>query len=241
MKAILRASKLVVEEGAVFAGHVTVGPDAVKATGQRAAERLGECIPFGNLAGTATGQSGLKSPELPIEDAIEDQWRFRCSRFRIPPPATNGLPLLACIAAKASRLPARRSTIVCKFCHKSLRLEDLPIKDYQARRSVETCGVVTVEKKGQIVADRVLCGGMVIRGKVKATIRSAGPVLVGPDAEIKGDVLRAVPGGRAWGDSGRPIRDWLSRDSAGQKQLTIICLRMRIRQFFSCLSNTRLK
>jgi cytoskeletal protein CcmA (bactofilin family) len=68
-------------------------------------------------------------------------------------------------------------------------MEDLPIKDYQARRSVETCGVVTVEKKGQIVAERVLCGGMVVRGKVKATIKSGGPVLVGPDAEIKGDVL----------------------------------------------------
>ena len=31
MKAIC-TSKLVVEEGAVFAGHVTVGPDAVKAS-----------------------------------------------------------------------------------------------------------------------------------------------------------------------------------------------------------------
>jgi len=88
-------------------------------------------------------------------------------------------------------LPVSRKalTVTCKFCHKSLRLEDLPIKDYQARRSVETCGVVTVEKKGQIVADRVLCGGMVIRGKVKATITSHGPILVGPDAEIKGDVM----------------------------------------------------
>jgi cytoskeletal protein CcmA (bactofilin family) len=79
-------------------------------------------------------------------------------------------------------------SVVCRFCHKSLRLEDLPIKDYQARRSVETCGVVTVEKKGQIVSDRVLCGGMVVRGKVKGTITARGPVLVGPEAEIKGDV-----------------------------------------------------
>ena len=30
----LRASKLVVEEGAAFSGHVSVGPDAVKNTGQ---------------------------------------------------------------------------------------------------------------------------------------------------------------------------------------------------------------
>jgi Polymer-forming cytoskeletal len=96
---------------------------------------------------------------------------------------------ITCLHCGQSQPASRKAlSIVCKFCHKSLRLEDLPIKDYQARRSVETCGVVTVEKKGQIVADRVLCGGMVIRGKVKGTITSRGPVLVGPDAEIKGDV-----------------------------------------------------
>jgi hypothetical protein len=104
-------------------------------------------------------------------------------------PAGDERASVTCLHCGQSQPVARKAlSIVCKFCHKSLRMEDLPIKDYQARRSVETCGVVTVEKKGQIVADRVLCGGMVIRGKVKATIRSAGPVLVGPDAEIKGDV-----------------------------------------------------
>src|ERR1700691_1435869 len=104
-------------------------------------------------------------------------------------PAGDERATIICLHCGQSQPVARKAlTVVCKYCHKSLRLEDLPIKDYQARRSVETCGVVTVEKKGQIVADRVLCGGMVVRGKVKATIRSAGPVLVGPDAEIKGDV-----------------------------------------------------
>ena len=97
---------------------------------------------------------------------------------------------IVCLHCGQTQPVARKAlSVTCKFCHKSLRLEDLPIKDYQARRSVETCGVVTVEKKGQIVADRVLCGGMVVRGKVKATITSHGPILVGPDAEIKGDVL----------------------------------------------------
>jgi hypothetical protein len=104
-------------------------------------------------------------------------------------PAGDERASVTCLHCGQSQPIARKAlSIVCKFCHKSLRMEDLPIKDYQARRSIETCGVVTVEKKGQIVADRVLCGGMVIRGKVKGTIRSAGPVLVGPDAEIKGDV-----------------------------------------------------
>jgi len=104
-------------------------------------------------------------------------------------PAGDDRASIVCLHCGQSQPVARKAlSIVCRFCHKSLRLEDMPIKDYQARRSVETCGVVTVEKKGQIVADRVLCGGMVVRGKVKGTVKSAGPILVGPDAEIKGDV-----------------------------------------------------
>jgi hypothetical protein len=94
-----------------------------------------------------------------------------------------------CLYCRQNQQVARRAmSVTCKFCHKSLKLEDVPIKDYQARRSVETCGIVTVEKKGQIVSDRVLCGGLVVRGKVKGNITSRGPVLVGPEAEIKGDV-----------------------------------------------------
>jgi hypothetical protein len=96
---------------------------------------------------------------------------------------------LVCLHCQQAQQVARRAlSVVCKFCHKSLKLEDIAIKEYHARRSIETCGVVTVEKKGQVIAERVLCGGIVVRGKVKGTISSRGPVLVGPEAEIKGDV-----------------------------------------------------
>src|SRR5437016_6351237 len=78
-------------------------------------------------------------------------------------------------------------SITCKYCHKSLKLEDIAIKQYEARRQIVTCGVVTVEKKGSAVAE-ILCGGLIVRGKVKGTVKSNGPVLIGPDAEVKGDV-----------------------------------------------------
>ena len=48
---------------------------------------------------------------------------------------------------------------------------------------------MTVEKKGHVVADRIHCGGLIVRGKLKGDIRSRGPVLVGPEAEVKGDVI----------------------------------------------------
>src|SRR5256885_2954350 len=79
-------------------------------------------------------------------------------------------------------------SVTCKFCNKSLKLEDILFKQYTARRTIDTCGVVTIEKKGQVIADKIHCGGLIVRGKVKGQVISRGPVLVGPDAEIKGDV-----------------------------------------------------
>jgi Polymer-forming cytoskeletal len=96
---------------------------------------------------------------------------------------------IVCLHCRREQTVARRAlTVVCKHCHKSLRLEDIPIRDYQARRNIETLGMVTVEKKGHVVTEHVLCGGIVVRGKVKGNIRSQGSVLIGPEAEIKGDV-----------------------------------------------------
>ena len=109
------------------------------------------------------------------------------NEYKVPTPEDRST-IVCLYCNKPQEVSRRAMTVTCRFCSKSLKLEDQHFKDYQARRSVETCGVVTVEKKGHVVADRVLCGGMVVRGKVKATIRSRGPVLVGPDAEIRGDV-----------------------------------------------------
>lgn len=78
--------------------------------------------------------------------------------------------------------------ITCKHCYKSLRVEDVLIKAYEARRSIDTCGVVVVEKRGNVVADRILCGGLIVRGKVKSSVQSRGTVLVGPEADLIGDV-----------------------------------------------------
>ena len=89
---------------------------------------------------------------------------------------------------KPQEVARRAMSVTCKFCHKSLKLEDITIKQYEARRQVATCGVVTVEKKGSAVTDTIKCGGLIVRGKVKGTVEAHGPVLIGPEAEVKGDV-----------------------------------------------------
>jgi hypothetical protein len=104
-------------------------------------------------------------------------------------PAPGDRQTISCLyCGKPQEIGRKAMTITCKYCNKSLKLEDLAFKSYEARRAIETCGVVTVEKKGNVISDRVVCGGLIVRGKLKGNIISRGPVLVGPEAEIRGDV-----------------------------------------------------
>src|SRR5690349_2352373 len=96
---------------------------------------------------------------------------------------------IVCLYCKKPQEVSRQAKqITCKFCYKSLRVEDWIISRYEARRSIDTCGVVVVEKRGNVVADKILCGGLIVRGKVKSAVDSRGTVLVGPEADLIGDV-----------------------------------------------------
>mgnify|MGYP001556609810 CR=1 FL=1 len=112
----------------------------------------------------------------------------------MPAPATTSRPpedrqTIRCLyCGKPQEVARRAMSVTCKFCHKPLKLEDIAIKQYEARRQIATCGVVTVEKKGSAVTDSIKCGGLIVRGKVKGAVESQGPVLIGPEAEVKGDV-----------------------------------------------------
>ena len=89
---------------------------------------------------------------------------------------------------KPQDVSRKAQSLTCKFCYKSLKLQDESIQQYAARRAIETIGIVTVEKKGNVVADRIVCGGLIVRGKIKGAVVSKGPVLIGPEAEVKGNV-----------------------------------------------------
>ena len=89
---------------------------------------------------------------------------------------------------KPNEVGRKAMSVTCKYCYKSLTLKDVQFKAYEARRAVETCGIVTVEKKANVVTDRVLAAGHIVRGKLKGDVTSSGPVLVGPEAEVKGNI-----------------------------------------------------
>jgi hypothetical protein len=104
-------------------------------------------------------------------------------------PSPDDRVTIVCLYCNQPQEASRRALVInCKHCNKTLRLEDIRFKEYQARRVIDTCGIVTVEKKGNVITDRINCGGLIVRGKVKGNIISRGPVLVGPEAEVKGDV-----------------------------------------------------
>jgi hypothetical protein len=105
-------------------------------------------------------------------------------------PAPDDRATITCLYCnKPLEISRKAMSVTCKFCHKPLKIQDMAFKTYEARRSIETVGVVTIEKKGNVtVTDRLLCGGAVVRGKIKGNILSSGAVLVGPEAEIKGNV-----------------------------------------------------
>jgi hypothetical protein len=96
---------------------------------------------------------------------------------------------IACLyCSKQQEVSRKAMTVTCQHCYKRLDLKDMVVSRYEARRSVETLGVITVEKKGNVVADKIQCGGLIVRGKVKGNVVSRGPVLIGPEADLIGDV-----------------------------------------------------
>ena len=107
--------------------------------------------------------------------------------YKVPSPDDRSA-IVCLYCNKPQEVSRKAMSVTCKFCNKSLKLEDIRYDKYEARRNIDTCGIVTVDKKGNVVADKINCGGLVVRGKIKATVVSRGPVLVGPEAEIKGDV-----------------------------------------------------
>ncbi len=103
------------------------------------------------------------------------------------PPDRQTIVCLNC--QKSMEVGTRVISATCKHCGKPLRFEDLLINAYEPKkRAVETYGTIVVEKKGKCWAERIFCGGMIVRGKVHGPVTSGGPVRVGPKAEIKGDV-----------------------------------------------------
>src|ERR1700704_4619276 len=107
--------------------------------------------------------------------------------YNVPQP-DDRTTIVCLYCEKPQEVSRKAMTVTCKFCSKALKLEDIRFKKYEARRAIDTGGVVTIENKGHVVSDKIHCGGLVVRGKLKSNIHSRGPVFVGPEAEVRGNI-----------------------------------------------------
>ena len=69
------------------------------------------------------------------------------SEYSVPVPSDRQA-ILCLHCGKPQEVGRKAMSVTCKFCSKSLKLEDVKITRYEARRVIETCGTVTIDKKG---------------------------------------------------------------------------------------------
>lgn len=78
-------------------------------------------------------------------------------------------------------------SIFCPHCKQRLILENFKIKTYYAVREFFTCGDITVEKKGHVVAP-VRVGKLTVKGKLQGSVSARGTVHISKTGWFKGDI-----------------------------------------------------
>lgn len=75
----------------------------------------------------------------------------------------------------------------CPGCHRNISTTDVEIGEYCAKIEMYTAGVVTVAKKGTLIAE-VRAEGVVVKGEIKGPVTSRGPVSLEKGGRIFGNV-----------------------------------------------------
>ena len=90
-------------------------------------------------------------------------------------------------------------SVVCKHCNVSIKVGDQKIAQYAANVSLETCGALTIDKKGALVVQkRVVASDLTLKGSLKgnaiiydtAHIASSGQMV----GDLKARLLRVDDG-----------------------------------------------
>jgi Polymer-forming cytoskeletal len=108
------------------------------------------------------------------------------SEYSVPVPSDRQA-ILCLHCGKPQEVGRKAMSVTCKFCSKPLKIEDVKISRYEARRVIEACGTVTIDKKGHVVSD-IRCVNLQLKGKLKGDVVGLSRVEVAADAELKGDV-----------------------------------------------------
>lgn len=94
------------------------------------------------------------------------------------------------LCGHAFEVSAKTLSTTCPNCHKAIKVEDVVIKNYLPVNDVQTCGRITITKRGRVAAKRIQCGdGVQCEGSMEGDVETAGPVQLGPKASWKGKAL----------------------------------------------------
>ena len=75
----------------------------------------------------------------------------------------------------------------CPGCHRNISTQDVEINEYCARIEMYTAGLVTVGKKGTLIAE-VRAENIVVKGEIKGPVTSRGPVAIEKSGRIFGNI-----------------------------------------------------
>jgi hypothetical protein len=108
--------------------------------------------------------------------------------YKAAAPGDDRIAIVCFYCGKEQHVGRRAMSLPCRFCHKSLRVENISLNRYEARKLIETCGSITIENSGNVLADQLTCGSLVVRGQLKGNVISRGPVVLDASACVRGDI-----------------------------------------------------
>ncbi|MFK7960366.1 MAG: polymer-forming cytoskeletal protein [Phycisphaerales bacterium] len=88
---------------------------------------------------------------------------------------------------------AKTMSTTCPNCNKAIQVEDIVVKSYVPVNDLQTCGSISVTRRGRIAAKNIQGGsGVKIEGTIEGSVESHAEVSLGAKASWKGNLLRCA-------------------------------------------------
>jgi len=86
----------------------------------------------------------------------------------------------------------RTMSTTCPNCHKPIKVEDLRVKTYLPVNEVQTCGSITITRRGRVAARLIQSGqDITCDGTMEGRVEADGDVTLGSKAAWKGKALQS--------------------------------------------------
>jgi len=89
----------------------------------------------------------------------------------------------------AQEIASAALSVVCRLCNTTIKVTNEKITNYAATVSLETCGTVTIEKKGALVVQkRMVASELTLKGSLKGNSVVFDKAHVAAGAQLVGDL-----------------------------------------------------